>query len=284
MRPMRRFLAALTVTCVASVAAAAPPARVVSMNLCLDQLALLVAAPGQLVSVSDWAVKPSASNMVEEAAALPLNAGGAEQIFLLAPDLVLAGTFSNSVAVDMLRRLGVRVETFAPAGSLAEIGGAIRRLGAMLGREARADAVVAAFEAEIAALAAQVDGLAEEPAAYHYPNNYTSGADTLADEALTRGGFANAAAALGLAGVVWVPLETLVMSRPALIRTEHISGGAAGRSFETARHPALAALAQDGRGAVVEERWQVCGTPFVTRAVAELVASRLALAAQPAGD
>ncbi|MGA0716208.1 MAG: ABC transporter substrate-binding protein, partial [Gemmobacter sp.] len=33
-------------------AAAAPPGRVVSINLCTDQLAMMLAAPGQLVSVS----------------------------------------------------------------------------------------------------------------------------------------------------------------------------------------------------------------------------------------
>ncbi|MEL6267927.1 MAG: ABC transporter substrate-binding protein, partial [Pseudomonadota bacterium] len=51
----------------ASTAAAQPPARVVSMNLCTDQLAMLIASPGQLVSVSYLARDPASSAMAAEA-------------------------------------------------------------------------------------------------------------------------------------------------------------------------------------------------------------------------
>jgi iron complex transport system substrate-binding protein len=39
------------------------PRRVVSINLCTDQLAMMLAAPGQLVSVSDLAADPHSSAM-----------------------------------------------------------------------------------------------------------------------------------------------------------------------------------------------------------------------------
>lgn len=280
---MRHVLAALLVA-LALPAAAAPPERVVSMNLCTDQLALLLAAPGQLVSVSDWATRPSASNMAAEAAQLRVNSGSAEQIFLMRPDLVLAGSFTNRVAVDMLRRLGVRVETVPPARSLAAVSETIRGVGALLGRETRAEAVVADFEA---ALAAASSGAGDQPrieAAYYYPNNYTSGSDTLAAEVLDRAGFDNAAARLGLSGAARIALETLVMTRPFLIRTEPISGNRTGRSYETAHHPALAALGTGGRSAIVADRWQVCGTPFVVQAVTALSEARRAMGGVEAGE
>ena len=62
------------------------------MNLCTDQLAMLLADPGQLVSVSHMALDPLSSAMVEEAEAFTINRGGAEQVYLMRPDLVLAGT------------------------------------------------------------------------------------------------------------------------------------------------------------------------------------------------
>jgi hypothetical protein len=67
----------------AGAASGEAPARVVSINLCTDQLAMLVAAPGQLVSVSRLAADPRASNLADGAAKLPLNSGAAEQVFLL---------------------------------------------------------------------------------------------------------------------------------------------------------------------------------------------------------
>ena len=57
-----RFLAALVWLLAAATqyAAQAAPVRVASVNLCTDQLAMLLAAPGQLASVSAWAARPQA--------------------------------------------------------------------------------------------------------------------------------------------------------------------------------------------------------------------------------
>jgi iron complex transport system substrate-binding protein len=46
---MRALIAACGLLALFAAPAAAAPARVVSMNLCTDQLAMLLAAPGQLV-------------------------------------------------------------------------------------------------------------------------------------------------------------------------------------------------------------------------------------------
>src|SRR5690606_31042246 len=79
---------------VAMLAAAALPAesapqRVVSMNLCTDQIAMLLAAEGQLISVSDLAADPRMSSMADKAAAYHENHGRAEEIYLMRPDLVI---------------------------------------------------------------------------------------------------------------------------------------------------------------------------------------------------
>ncbi len=270
---MLRFLLAAAIALAGPVSAAAPE-RVVSMNLCTDQLALLVAAPGQLVSVSRFAADPTASNMVDEAVGLTANGGGAEQIFLMRPDLVLAGTFTNALSIDMLRRLGVRVEVFAPATSLAEVSQAILRIGTLLGREARAQQVVAAYRAELARLADAAQALPRQRAAYYYANDYTSGAGTLEDEILDRAGLDNAARALGFTGSVRMPLEDLVMQRPFLVRTRDIGGRSPALAYATLDHPALRAIGGAGREAVIDQRWLVCGTPFVTRSIAALIAAR----------
>src|SRR5690606_34859374 len=83
----------LALVCAAGAASAAP-ARVVSMNVCTDQMAMLVAADGQLRSVTHLATDPQTSAMVDEAKAFPVNHGLAEEIFLMRPDLVLAGTYT----------------------------------------------------------------------------------------------------------------------------------------------------------------------------------------------
>ena len=265
--------AAVALLCLFAAAAQAAPARVVSVNLCTDQLAMLLAAPGQLVSVSTWAARPEASNMADQASALHLNGASAEEVFALAPDLVLASDFTRADTVALLRRLGLRVEVFPFARRLEDIPEQLSRMGALLGREAAAAVTVASFEAALAGARARAAGLPARQAAYYYPNTYTSGADTLADAVLRAAGLQNAAAAMGLSGAARLPLESLVRAAPMVIETRHISAGRRGRAYESLAHPALAALRARG-GATVEERRQVCGAPFVVAAIDALIDAR----------
>jgi iron complex transport system substrate-binding protein len=270
-----RWLCALAGLWLAGAAeAGTPPARVVSINLCTDQLAMMLAAPGQLVSVSHLAADPRSSAMVEEAVAFPANRGQAEQVFLLAPDLVLAGTYTSRATVDLLRRLGVTVVELAPANTLADVGVHLRAVGAALGREREAEALAARFEADLAAL--RLTPAMPATAVMYYPNGYTTGAGTLADEILRATGFDNIGASAGVTGGGILPLERLVMAAPDVVVTSEPYPGAS-RSEEILTHPALGAVRGRAGQALVSDADWVCGTPHVLRAVAGMAAVRRAL-------
>ncbi|MEM8792495.1 MAG: ABC transporter substrate-binding protein [Pseudomonadota bacterium] len=248
-----------------------PPRRVVSMNLCTDQLAMLLAAPGQLVSVSYLARDPGASAMAEEARDYPENRGLAEEIFLLEPDLVIAGTYTTRATVGLLKRLGVPVVEFAPANGLEDIRGRLTQMGVVLRREEEAARILAEFDADLAEI--QVTEGPRPEAATYYANSYTSGGGTLADAVIGAAGLDNLGAALGIEGGGRLPLETLVTEEPDLIIT--------GRRFETPAlaqevlsHPALDALRSKAGTAPVADRDWVCGTPHVLAAIRRLAAAR----------
>ena len=252
---------------------AGPPERVVSVNLCTDQLAMLLAAPGQLISVSHLASDPLASSMVAQAAGYLVNRGQAEQVFLMHPDLVLAGTYTQGATVDLLRRLGVEVVQFPPVNSLAEAAAQMRQMGRVLGREAAGEAMAARFEADVAALL--VTG-PKVTAAFYYPNGYTTGAGTLSNEVMALTGFANIGTEAGLTGGGTLPLERLVMAEPRMIVTSTPYPGAS-RAEEILTHPALAALrGRAGHQSTTDADW-VCGTPYLVRAIAGMAAARRGL-------
>ncbi|MEL6792466.1 MAG: ABC transporter substrate-binding protein [Pseudomonadota bacterium] len=259
-------------------AVVAAPERVVSMNLCTDQLAMLLAAPGQLLAVSYLAHDPRASSMAEEAKAYPANRGLAEEVFLMKPDLVIAGTFTTRATVDMLRRLDVEVVEFAPANSLDDVRARLLQMGEALGREAEAAHLIAEFDADLAA--ARADGGDRPRAALYYANSYTLGAGTLADSVVDAAGLANVAVELGYDGGGRLPLETLVMETPDLVVTGRDMEGTA-LAEENLAHPALAALRADADAAPVSDRNWICGTPFITAAIRRLAAARDAVLAQP---
>lgn len=249
------------------------PARVVSMNLCTDQMAMLLAEPGQLVSVSHLALDPLASTMVEAAAGYEINRGGAEQIFLMQPDLVLAGTFTSVASVTLLRSLGVEVVQFPPVQSLVDVAAQMREMGAVLGQAERGAAMASEFEAAVAAF--RHEGRAATAAIY-YPNGYTTGAGTLSDDILRLTGFANIGAEAGITGGGILPLERLVMAAPEMIVTSSPYPGAS-RSEEILMHPALAALrAKAGTARVTDADW-ICGLPSLLRAVEGMAAARAGL-------
>lgn len=252
-------------------AAHAGPARVVSMNLCTDQLAMMLAAPGQLISVSYIARDTRASAMAEEAMAYPVNHGMAEEIYLLQPDLVIAGTYSAPATLDMLRRLGVPVAIIPPASSLEDVRDRILQTGEVLGREDAARDLLADYDTRLAALAVP-EG--DRPrAALYAANGYTSGPMTLAGQILEAAGLANVAAELGYDYSGTLPLELLVMADPdLLIGTSPYPGSS--RAEEILAHPVVRMLAaRSDAGRIRDGDW-VCGTPHVLRAVETLAEQR----------
>ena len=247
------------------------PARVVSVNLCTDQLAMLLAAPGQLVSVSHLALDPLSSAMVDEARGYVINRGAAEQVYLLHPDLVLAGTYTAQASVDLLRGLGVAVVQVPPAESLADVAAQMRLVGQALGRAEAGEAMARAFEAEVAAL--RHDGPLARAAIY-YPN--AAGAGTLSDEILALTGFRNVGAEAGMTGGGVLPLERLVMARPDLVVTSTPYPGAS-RAEEILVHPALQAIRDGAAQARLTDADWVCGTPYLLRAIRGMAEARRGL-------
>ncbi len=252
------------------------PARVVSTNLCTDLLALLLARPGQLVSVSHVAHDPVASPLHRRAATIPENHGAAEVIYLLAPDLVLAGEWDDPAPLAMLESLGIQVERFPIEHDFAGVRANIRRAGALLGTPERAAAAIAELDAGLAAEAAPSGP--RPTAAILSVGSWTSGAETLADTVLTAAGFRNLAAELGITGMGRLSLEQLILARPDLIITGKIYSAPA-LAQERLRHPAARGLDRTRRVAIPDNLW-TCGTPLLADAVAMLRAEARALAAE----
>jgi iron complex transport system substrate-binding protein len=235
---------------------------VVSINLCTDQMAMLMAAPGQLQSVSRLASEEGTSMMVEEAARYHRNHGQAEEVFLMRPDLVLAGTYTAGATVALLKELGFKVEQFAPAASFDDIRENLQRMGRLLHREQRAAELVAELDDGLAELAARK--VPKKNAAFYYANSYTSGSGTLADAIVKAAGQTNVGETLGFKGLTRMPLELLVLADPDLIIEGDSQYSAPVLARENFRHPAFEGLS--GRLVPIFDKYTICGAPFTLEA------------------
>ena len=247
-----------------------PPQRVVSMNLCTDQLALLLAKPGQLISVSYLSHVPKHSSLYQLARQYPANKGVAEEIFALKADLVLAGAFSRRETVTMLKRLNHHVEVFQPSYSLADIRKNIILMGKVLGAESKSQSLVDAFDAKIVAIKKQYADSPKREIGSFGANNYVRGSNTLEQDVIEAAGLLHYGSRHGLVGGGYVSLETIVADPPEyLLLDEHWSDSPA-LAYENLQHPALQRVIQQNKQITLPQKHWICGTPFITEAIQQL--------------
>jgi iron complex transport system substrate-binding protein len=267
LNPLIIALCTLLLPCASASGDAAGPHRVVTMNACADQLAMLISREGQLYSVSALAADSAGSVLSEEAKRYVLNNGFAEEIFMMRPDLVLAGSYTSRTSVAMLRRLGIRVEDLPPTNTFAEIRTQIRHVGNLLSRSKRAEELVAELDGQLSALAGPKPGEQRPLAVLHYFNNYTSGSGTLAGEIVALSGLRNLGSELGLVGTVHLPLERLVMAQPDIVVAENKTGDVQIHVYDSFDHPALQKATGGKPFVSIPDKYWVCGAPFTVEAV-----------------
>ncbi|KZL12540.1 Vitamin B12-binding protein precursor [Pseudovibrio axinellae] len=256
------------------------PKRVVSMNLCTDQFAMLLAQEDQLLSVSKLASDPNLSVMSDKASNFKVNYGRAEEIFLMKPDLVIAGTYTNQTTVQMLRRLGIKVVQVSPVRTLFGVASELRRLGKLLDREEKAEQIASQFETAIQHF---VQGQPDEKlrAGVYYANGYTAGDGSLVNELIETAGLQNIASNLGLKKTSKLPLEILILENPQLLVEGSQFSDKPALAFELLAHPALMrTLGNNGR-VKVDDKFTICGLPFVTQAIEKLARESSRLGVQP---
>ncbi|WP_422374702.1 ABC transporter substrate-binding protein [Roseibium sp.] len=271
MRPesvlLKTIIAGLALGLTWASSAVAAPERVVSVNLCTDQLAMLLARPGQLVSVSHLAADPTVSLMRSETDGLTINHGLAEEIFRLDPDLVVAGKYTTRATVNLLRRLGKRVEEFDPANSFDEIAENTLRMGALLGREEVADRLVRDMHLDLKALQSVQDDVERPVLGSYGSSSYTSGSGTLESDIVDKTGFRHLGDEIGIKGTTRLPLEALILANPDYLMIWKRDLKNRSRAAAVLSHPALDARFGEERRLSADTRYWICGTPLTVDAI-----------------
>ncbi len=248
---------------------AAAAGRFVSMNLCTDQLLMLLADPEEIISLSYLARREDVSVMAQQAKRFPANHGQAEEIMRQQPDLVLAGVFPTRATVFMLKRLGFKVAVLPVARDFKTIVQNIRTVANATGHPARGEQLIARFNHRLQRLKQHLPR--QKPVAVMYrENSYTTGSSTLADEIIRSAGLTNLSAQFGIEDSSHLPLEKLLMHPVDIIiqgRRRSPDGSVAAAVLQ---HPAYRYYVAQRKIAAIDDRLWICGTPFVLDAVNQL--------------
>lgn len=256
-----------------AVLASEPPSRIVSLNVCTDQLLLDLVPRDRIAGVSHLAADPTVSAVAARATGIPATRGEAETVLGFDPDLILAGEYSTPATVAILERVGRKVLKVPLASDLDGIRSAVRSVAAAVGESARGEELIREMDHRVERASPPMTE--SRPTALVYQvNGLASGSGTLADAVLQAGGYRNQAGRLAMGSGGTLPLEVLVANPPDLVVLTGPVDEYRTAVADNLRHPALTAVRKDRSSVIVPWRFWLCGTPHVAEAVEILAAHR----------
>jgi iron complex transport system substrate-binding protein len=244
--------------------------RIASMNLCTDQLLIPLADPEQILGLSQFSRDAWQSFAADAARRYPVLSGGAEDIMVLKPDIVVANLFDKRSTRELLKAHGLRLAEFSVPRNLDEVKAQIREMGEIVQHPDRAAAEIARLDAAVARAHRVV-------LERHYSvlllsrRGWVAGSDSLVSSLLAETGLFNVAGSLGVASGGLASLEAIVNARPDFLVVSEAGDRAEddGRAFLL--HPALERFYPPQKRIVIPERLTVCGGVMLADALDVLV-------------
>jgi iron complex transport system substrate-binding protein len=261
---MRAFACALALSlALAAPARAAPPQRVAqrvaSLNLCTDELLLMLAEPAQIVSVTHLAHKREETPLWQRARRYGRNDGSLVSVAGLKPDLVLTMGGGARDRVRIAERLGIRTLDLPFPQSLRGIKAAIGTVAAALGRGVAGQRLIAHIE------------LLERTAPPHPLDTIWlgGGGRTVPAQGLAADWMRLAGLRQGAVQGVRVSLEQLLVRPPQLLLRSDYRSGQYSSEQRWLSHP-LAARAKRSRTLATDGRPWTCMGPALIEEVVRL--------------
>lgn len=144
---MRAFVFASALSLgLAGAAEAAPVGRVASLNLCTDELLLMIAAPDQILSVTHLAQQPAETPLWREAGRYRHNDGSLVSVAGLRPNLVLTMGGGIRDRRGLAKRLGIKTLDIPFPQSLNDVAEAVVVVSKAVGRPAAGAAILRQLE------------------------------------------------------------------------------------------------------------------------------------------
>lgn len=244
------------------------PQRIVSLNMCADQLVLALADRSQIAGLTRNAPDRDMSAEAARTPGLHILGSSAEEIFGIHPDLVVGMPASGSTALTALAGQHYRVLDLRMSNRLEDIYASIRATAVAVGHPERGEALVAQMQRDLAAIPRVGNG---KVAAYYQRRGYMTGTGTLIDDLMRRTGLVNLANRLDKSPLSQISLEEMVAARPDYLIVESASDRVTDQGTEMLHHPALDGIARIS----IPQAWTVCGTPayvLAARSIAEQIA------------
>lgn len=239
------------------------PRKIVSLNLCADQLLVELADRDQIAGLTRNANDPEMSAVADRVGGLTLLGNAAEQVLEVQPDLVVGMPARRSATLRALQDQHYRTLDLQFSRTLEDVYTAIRKTAVAAGHAERGDAMVADMARQLAHIGQPG---ANRVAAYYQRRGFMTGTGTLIDDMMRRIGLVNLAAKVDRPALAQLSLEEMVAARPDFIIMESATQMISDQGSEMLHHPAL----RDIPRLYLPQAWTVCGGPAYVDAIRSL--------------
>lgn len=234
------------------------PKRIVSFNLCSDQLILALADADQIAGLSPYAGNTALSVMTTKGARYRRLEWNAESVVAVRPDLVVTGP-SDRPTQAMLAALGMPVATIGLVSDIDAAMSEAREVGRWVGHPERGEAMAN----EIAKAAQRLRAASTVPsrsALIIERGGYAAGPQSLAAAMLAAAGLKPPdGGPSGYGG--FVSLEHLLVMKPDILVLKDAPGAPTDQGALYLTHPVLRALYPQDKRIDLPTRYVLCGGP-----------------------
>ncbi len=241
--------------------------KIVSLDFCADQFVLKLADRENILALSPDA-EAVFSYMRNDARGVATVRSRAEDILLLAPDMVVRTYGGGPNVTAFFERAGIKVVQIAYAGDLDTVKQSILDASEKLGVSERGTALVAQMDTRLAALA---PSNTDSTILYMTSKGAVAGRGTLVGELLERAGYENFQTAPGWSSL---PLERLAYESPDVIAAGFFdTSDMVSDMWTPSRHPVARRQLADRPVIELPSAWTACSGWFLLDALEALAAT-----------
>lgn len=286
----RRILLGVSVGLISTMSAGAgasePAPSVLSINLCADQMVMLLAEPSQIKALSVLSHDKAGSYYHQQAKDYPLADARAEDILPRSPDMVLTGPYTPRHTLALLAELGLNVKSLEIANSIEAMMDNIELVGEFLHQQDKAASVIASLESRLVAIenrvkeldaTMRIEGRNRPKAAVYDANGYTVGESSMRGSIMSAAGWHNVATDKNIQSYGVMNLEDLIHLSPDALIESPYSEGTYSRGQVLTEHPALRQSGLDPLILSLPSNQTICAGPWSVGLVEQLLEARLLL-------
>lgn len=266
--------------------ASQPAPSVLSINLCADQMVMLLAEPSQIKALSMLSHDKAGSFYHQEAKDYPRADARAEDILPRKPDMVLTGPYTPRHTLALLAELELEVKSLEIANSVEAMLENIRLVGEFLQQQEKAESVINSLKSDLANIetrrlelddAMHKASKSRPKAAVYDANGYTVGAASMRGSIMSLAGWHNVASDKGIEAYGVISLEDLIHLAPDALIESPYSEGTYSRGQVLTEHPALRQSGLDPLILSLPSNQTICAGPWSVGLVEKLLDARQSL-------